>query len=356
MPIDLPDSTDSINTTASLFLKRQPLPAIDAAYDPSISSNATDEPSWTPLQLAARRGDLVEVKTLITAATEDSAGDNPGIQAQRLVNEPPRGYYGQSALQAACIQGHKEVVNVLLQAGADVDYHGGNNMQRTALQFACGQGSEDIVDLLLAYESQVNLMKRPAVATVAGPLPTERETRGTPIITRYNGRTAIQAAAERGHISIVKKLLALGADVNARPSPSHGRTALQAASENGFADIGRLLLARGADANAPAARYLGLTALKAASLHGYVEIIELLIQAGADIHDQGGTKCDGTPLHAAAEGGQVDAIQKLINLGANCQIISQYKRQTPSQAALRKGQQAAADLIISSVHSAQSIS
>jgi ankyrin repeat protein len=50
----------------------------------------------------------------------------------------------------------------------------------------------------------------------------------------YSGRTALQAAAEGGHVDVVLMLLQAKADVNAAPAPERGRTALQAAAEGGY--------------------------------------------------------------------------------------------------------------------------
>ena len=132
------------------------LPPIDAAYDPTLLTDDSDEYCWTPLQLASRAGQVEKVKNLV--ASDASA-----------VNDLPRGYYGQTALQAACIHGHEEVVRLLLAAGADVDFYGGNNMQRTALQFACGQGNEKVIDMLLDHGAQINMAPRQASAKGRGP-------------------------------------------------------------------------------------------------------------------------------------------------------------------------------------------
>lgn len=307
--------------------RKGPLPNIDAAYDPTtLGDEESDEPCWTPLQLAARNGRVAEVQELLR--TGDAAS---------IVNEAPRGYYGQTALQAACIQGHEDVVKLLLDTGADVHFCGGNNMQRTALQFACGQGNEKIIDMLLRHGSEINMAHGNGAQRHSG------DDRRPTTVTRYNGRTALQAAAERGHVAIVEKLLRLGADVNALPSPSHGRTALQGASENGFSNIVTILLNQGADVNGPAARYSGLTALQGASLNGHVDVIRLLARAGADMSLQGG-KCYGTALHAAAEGGRVGAIEALVEVGADVNAVSS-RGLTPRQSASRKGQERAAHVL-----------
>lgn len=304
------------------------LSPLDAAWDPSLPTEDVDEYCWTPLQLAARSGDLQAVRDIL-------ASPGPSV-----VNDPPRGYYGQTALQAACMQGHEDVVKYLLDAGADVHFCGGNNFQRTGLQIACGQGNERVVHLLLEAGSEVNM----SPATNHGVrilIRSQQEAHSSPktfAVARYNGRTALQAASERGHLNIVKLLLDRGAEVNAPPSPVAGRTALQAAARGGFGAIVHLLLSLGAQANAPSARYKGITALQGACLQGNLEIVELLLRSGADVQASGGGfDGDGTALHAAAEKGHVEIVKRLIGAGADVNASSNRRGQTPLQGALAGG-------------------
>ncbi len=303
------------------------LAPLDAAWDPTLLTEDSDEYCWTPLQLAARGGELQRVKEILAA--------NPSA-----VNDPPRGYYGQTALQAACMHGHEDVVELLLAAGADIHFCGGNNFQRSALQIACGQGNEKIVEMLLKGGAEVNttsLMQHGIRISTRRIHADKFSYKGTTTVTPYNGRTALQAAAERGHLRIVIRLLALGADVNAPPSPTAGLTALQAAAGSGFTAIIKLLLDHGADVNGPAARYKGYTALQGACLQGNVETADVLIKAGADIHALGGIYGDGTALHAAAEKGHVEIVKRLIEAGADVNACGGRRRQTPIQSAMTGG-------------------
>jgi ankyrin repeat protein len=95
------------------------------------------------------------------------------------------------------------------------------------------------------------------------------------------GRTALQAAAEGGHLEIVERLLAAQADVNAAAGGYGGRTALQAAAQGGHLEIVERLLAAQANVNAAAAasRYGGRTALQAAAEGGHLEVVERLLAA-----------------------------------------------------------------------------
>lgn len=173
------------------------------------------------------------------------------------MNEEPRGYYGQTALQAACIQGHKAGVELLPRAGADVHFCGGNNMQWTALQFAYGQGSEEIVAILLRHGAEVNLSHG------------IRYRRHSTAVTRYNGRSPLQAASE-GHVDVIHLLAGAGAEQGGR---CHG-TALHAAAEGGQVGAIEALVELGPDIKAVSLR--GWTPRQIASRKGQEKAVEVL--------------------------------------------------------------------------------
>jgi ankyrin repeat protein len=95
--------------------------------------------------------------------------------------------------------------------------------------------------------------------------------------------TPLQYAAAHDKISIVRKLMAAGADVNAPATFIDGATALQTAASNGNTGILELLLKSGADINAPPGDYNGRTALEGAAEVGKLEIAAYLLNAGANV-------------------------------------------------------------------------
>ena len=116
----------------------------------------------------------------------------------------------------------------------------------------------------------------------------------------------------------MKKLLELGANINAPPSECHGRTALQAASsgEEPSLELVGYLLKEGADVNSKAGIKGGLTALQGAAIRGHIKIASMLMEAGADVNALP-AKIDGrTALDGAAEHGRLDMVQLLLNCGA----------------------------------------
>ena len=96
--------------------------------------------------------------------------------------------------------------------------------------------------------------------------------------------SALTAASSQGYKTVVKLLLAAGADVNAQ-----GGNALEAASSQGYKTVVKLLLAAGADININAQGGIYDNAPQAASDRGYEALVKLLLAAGADINTQGGS-------------------------------------------------------------------
>jgi len=88
---------------------------------------------------------------------------------------------------------------------------------------------------------------------------------------------ALHAAAQTGSHDVLLRLLAEGADVNARGGG--GETALMLAAARGRLDMMGLLIERGADVNA--ATDAGNTALMLAAARGQVDAARALLERGA---------------------------------------------------------------------------
>ncbi len=227
------------------------------------------------------------------------------------------GEYG-NALQAASYGGHDQVVQMLLDKGADINAAATGSDGRTALQAAAEGGHLAVVERLLQQKADVN-----AAAS------------------EYNGRTALQAAAEGGHLAVVERLLQQKADVNAAAARSSGRTALQAAAEGGHLAVVERLLQQKADVNA-ASEY-GRTALQAAAEGGHLAVVERLLQQKADVN--AASEYGRTALQAAAEGGHLAVVERLLQQKADVNAASEYGR-TALQAAAEGGHLAVVERLL----------
>ena len=137
-------------------------------------------------------------------------------------------------------------------------------------------------------------------------------------------------AAKKGDLHRVERLLAKGADVNARSST--GGTALYGASFNGHLAIVQTLLAKGADVNC--ATQSGSHPLAAASQQGHLDIVQLRLEKGAQVNAK---DSDGlTALYSASQAGQIEIVRALLAKGADVNLKTNFG-QTPLKGATIQG-------------------
>ena len=132
-----------------------------------------------------------------------------------------------------------------------------------------------------------------------------------------SGSTPLHAAAENGHMLMVRWLLEKGANVNT-DSPAEV-TPLQRALQNGHVSVATVLLLSGASARADTRRYV-VPLVKAAGL-GDKGLVELLIAGGAPVDEPEGKN---SPLHAAAEKGHVSVAEYLLGSFAEWQPVPDW--------------------------------
>ncbi|KAH8758505.1 ankyrin repeat-containing domain protein [Hyaloscypha sp. PMI_1271] len=204
------------------------------------------------------------------------------------VNNPPNWPRAKSALCVAIDQNNLQKVQLLLEAGAQVNKDLAGDMQFSPMQLASENRDTEMVRLLLQYKGDPN--------AVFG------EMKHTPL----------QMASRDGSKEMVELLLEQGADVNSPSAKKFGATALQFAAIKGLLGIAYLLLENGADVNAPPAEMGGRTALEGAAEHGRVDMVQLLLNAGANIsQDQGGQSLYENAARRATENSH-RAIRRLL--------------------------------------------
>jgi len=89
---------------------------------------------WFPLHYAAQHGHIIVIQLL--------------LEAGRDVNAPAAIFYGRTALQAASEGGYEDVVKLLLSHSADVNTPVAEFSGRTALQAALESDYKYVVQLL----------------------------------------------------------------------------------------------------------------------------------------------------------------------------------------------------------------
>lgn len=162
----------------------------------------------------AHAGEIVD-DTLQAIKLDDAAGVMAGLQRGLDVNFVDDD--GNSLLILAARDGSTQSAAILINAGAKT--YLSNAYGDDALLLATFGGHEAIVDILLAKRASLE--------------------------TNPHGWTPLHYAAYAGHIHLVNKFLALGAQING--ATDNGLTALMLASKNGHIDVVRTLLMHKAD-------------------------------------------------------------------------------------------------------------
>ncbi|MEO5669556.1 MAG: ankyrin repeat domain-containing protein [Ramlibacter sp.] len=158
---------------------------------------------------------------------------------------------------------------------------------------------------------------------------------------KQNGATALLVAADKGHLDVMKLLLASGANLDARDN--QGNTPLYMAVFRGHVSLVKELLKLAAR-QLDLARKDSFTPLLTAALHGDVEILKLLLDKGANPDIQ--TKAGSTPLLMGAQGGHTGVIRELLTRAHHQLNQAKKDGSTPLLVAIGHGHPEAAKLLL----------
>jgi ankyrin repeat protein len=355
-----PDGTTPLHQA----VYRDDIPTVKRLLHEGANAKAANRYGVTPLSLACTNGNAAIIELLLNAGADPNTtlpgGETALMTASRTgkveavnvllahradVNgSEPR--HGQTALMWAAAEGNVEVVEALIKAGADL--HKRLESGFTPLLFAVREGRTSVVRALLKAGADVNESVQ-SKKFFGSPSQGEAAPR--------NGTSALVLAVENGHFELAALLLGAGADPNAA---AQGWTALHAVTwvrkpgggDNNPAPIGsgsmtslelvKKLVAKGANVNARMTKKVnvGLTSLNTlgatpfflAARTADAELMRALAALGADPLLPNAD--NSTPLMAAAglgtrspgedagtESEVVEALQAAIDLGADPNVV-----------------------------------
>jgi len=237
--------------------------------EPEIMEDATDE----QLIEAVIAKDPVAVKQILEAGISPNivnAAGNP-ILYSIILNRSDEG---------------AQVITLLIEYGADVNVLSGDG--NALLPMAAMGGKIEVVQLLLNAGADLNgtMADQPNASKPGG------------------GANALMKAGEEGHLEIVALLIAQGADVNYTEA-AYERKTIHYATWGNYPEIVSLLLENGADINPRSTWGIpGAMPLHWAARNSSPESAEVLINAGADLDAQ--SDAGLTPLAVVLGSGRLE--------------------------------------------------
>jgi ankyrin repeat protein len=271
------------------FADQSPLAGLSQGY---LAAAGTAGPNEIPKEDAAfaRRASEADEINRLRAMIKDSPD---------LINA--RDQHGRTPLHEAAVKGQLLVAQFLVENGADIDAKETESSHGTALQLAALEGNKDMVELLLQKGANVAAVNK-------------------------DGMTALHLAAGNGFRSIVESLAGHKADANA--VSNKGVTPLHLAVANGFKVTAEYQLENGADPNLDCSDvYIGPgphgsgTALDIAVLRADQGMLDLLLAHHADPNLGSRARNQETPLHIAAQSGNEKAAAALLAAGAKADVV-----------------------------------
>ncbi|XP_059094121.1 ankyrin-1-like [Tigriopus californicus] len=308
---------------------------------PSLVSSATKDGS-TCAHIAAKRGSALVIKELM------KFDKSVVLSSKNKITD-------SAPIHIASEGGHREVVKILLQAGAAVDEE--NKSGFTPVHIAAKFGHTELIEefaengVTMRDPSRKNGMTALHIAAFFGESETTRELlthipaqakSNFPVLVNLSlareiatecDLTPLHLASFTGAENVVRILLNYaGVNVECQSSPS-GYIPLHLACISGHVGVVGLLLSR-TTALLKSVDTSGRTCLHVAARSGHYEMVQVLIGQGADpdIEDKQGWLA----LHHAAFSGFLDVVQLLVDSGSSC-TAETYEKKIPLWYAAKQG-------------------
>jgi ankyrin repeat protein len=332
------------------------LPDVDEMV-PVFTGVMTIEEAWEPakrkceekIRSAALEGDITRMRLLLTAtgfhhisckhgtvlAIAALYGNkdlvriliSTGEDISQTVND------GNSAFENAAAGGHEEILQVLLDHGANVNEDTKDLSDGTALQCAAANGRYSTVSFLLKSGAKIDMRGKGLHNSDTALIKAARSSSEATalLLLQYAadisaknmlGENVMHVAAKKGHEELVIELLNCGAAVD--ELTESGDTVLMIAAGNGLEKATRLLLNH--------------------------EVVNHQIELqGQSWVDGDGYLCSGSALFRAAFNGHLEVVKQLLQAGATTNTrnnLGQY----PLDVAKQNGHDSVANLLHSWIH------
>lgn len=138
--------------------------------------------------------------------------------------------------------------------------------------------------------------------------------------SRFSSLSELHIAASNNQFEVVERLLASGADPNAK-SPAQ-MTPLHSAADGGYKDIVNILLAHNASIDIAGPH--GATPLHLAAHRGRMSVVELLLREGAPVDVLTDAAFNFTPLYMAADMGHARVVALLLAANASTEVRAHH--------------------------------
>ncbi|XP_073238296.1 poly [ADP-ribose] polymerase tankyrase-1-like [Porites lutea] len=266
--------------------------------NPNVNIRDTAGRKSSPLHFAAGFGRKEVVEYLLQHGADVHAKDDGGL----------------IPLHNACSFGHAEVVRLLLRHGADPNSR--DNWNYTPLHEAAVKGKVDVCVVLLQHGADPNIRNTDGKTALD-----VAEASAKLVLTGEYKKDELLEAARSGN---EEKLMSLLTPLNVNCHASDGRksTPLHLAAGYNRVRVVQLLLQHGADVHAKDKG--GLVPLHNACSYGHYDVTELLIKHGASVNAM--DLWQFTPLHEAASKARVEVCSLLLAHGADPTLLNCHSK------------------------------
>ncbi len=256
----------------------------------------------------------------------DLAGVKSSLDKGADINDKRSDEWGYSAITHATMIRNLDIVNYLIENGADIDMQA--DTYGTPLMIAINNNDYDMVINLVEQGANINARNNEKITIFDTAI-----RKGNPLIAEYLIMQGIDTSKLRvadwtaiGNLDKVKELHKSGVDLNSSSTLNDEDyyTALESASWGGHINIVEYLVANGADVNfvsgSDTENEYGKTPLISAVSNGQVDIVKYLIDNGADVNGIGAEKYTAITVAKSLE-----MVMILVDSGADVNSINMNK-------------------------------